>query len=505
MLDRIKLTMTLDDFRTIFQLPQATDNNHECFIAAPKFSEMVPFFLNDLCFTLELRSPSNFKTTGLVQPWQTLCKKNSRCLTTRVTGYDQPPSQIMQMLYCFVNNMHVDYADLLWEGLHYLLEHPSTPIPYLRFTKLIISHYMTTYPEISRRVCDKYHNLEHDETVESIFNSGKNKVGVGIKIPSWTITDEMKRTKHYRMTTNALRTPNPDVNDGESSAQQKSTVIRLRIPSRRSTRLTSPTPILTTTEAEDIILQDTIQLSIAEQKSYDEFKAKQNVEKVKEHLIAEEIEKLIDGSENVENDEIDNSISNSLNNPGTRIEPRSHKESPYVEINDVVQPVNVIKEDEESVEDDYELKRREKRKHVEETRNKPSHTTTRYPWIHSTLMSSDTKKLQELTVTDPTPLFSTPSSSSSKLSATQRLVSLFKPKTGHIMEESLPKMVDDRVKELTKKQVSLYVVDGLIMERKQSQANVAKMIADAIQQEHENLRAEISSQINNVITNHIPS
>ncbi|GKC74935.1 hypothetical protein Tco_1120818 [Tanacetum coccineum] len=39
-LDRKELTMTLDDFRTIFQLPQAIDNNHEHFVAAPKFSEM---------------------------------------------------------------------------------------------------------------------------------------------------------------------------------------------------------------------------------------------------------------------------------------------------------------------------------------------------------------------------------------------------------------------------------------------------------------------------------
>ncbi|GKD22758.1 hypothetical protein Tco_1224461 [Tanacetum coccineum] len=73
------------------------------------------------------------------------------------------------------------------------------------------------------------------------------------------------------------------------------------------------------------------------------------------------------------------------------------------------------------------------------------------------------------------------------------------------MEESFPNMVDDRVKELTKTQVPIYVPEGLIMERKHNQADVAKMIADAIQQERENLRAEITSQINNAITNHIPS
>ncbi|GKG12896.1 hypothetical protein Tco_0347133, partial [Tanacetum coccineum] len=95
--------------------------------------------------------------------------------------------------------IHVDYADLLWEGLHYTLEHPSTLIPYPRFTKLIVSHYMTAFLEISRRARDKYHNLEDDDMVKSIFNSGKHKDGVGMKIPSWMITDEMKLTDNYRM------------------------------------------------------------------------------------------------------------------------------------------------------------------------------------------------------------------------------------------------------------------------------------------------------------------
>ncbi|GKC31146.1 hypothetical protein Tco_1038440 [Tanacetum coccineum] len=314
-LDRKELTMTLDDFRTIFQLPQATDNNHECFVAAPKFSKMVPFFINDHGFTLELRSPSNFKTTGL----------------------------IMQMLYCFVNNIHVDYVDLLWEVLHYSLKHPSTLIPYPRFTKLIVSHYMTAYPEISRRVCDKYHNLEHDEMVKSIFNSGKNKAGVafGVDVPT-TQSHPIESTQGTHRTTSAPRSPNLDVDEGESSAQRKSTVIRLRIPPRRSTRLTPPTPILIAAEVEDIALRDTIQLSIIEQKIHDELEAKQNVEKVEEHLIAEEIEKLVEGTKSVENDVVDNSISNSQNDPSTRLDPRSYKESPEVEKTAKVQPVNAI-------------------------------------------------------------------------------------------------------------------------------------------------------------------
>ncbi|GJT27208.1 hypothetical protein Tco_0907483 [Tanacetum coccineum] len=67
MLYRKELTLTLDGFRTIFYLPQATDNNHDHFVPVLKFSKMVPFYINYLGFTLELRSTSNFKTSDLLQ------------------------------------------------------------------------------------------------------------------------------------------------------------------------------------------------------------------------------------------------------------------------------------------------------------------------------------------------------------------------------------------------------------------------------------------------------
>ncbi|GJW89512.1 hypothetical protein Tco_0164852 [Tanacetum coccineum] len=303
--------------------------------------------------------------------------------------------------------------------------------------------------------------------------SGKNKYGVGMNIPNWMITNEMKLTEHYRMYAAMFGVDVPTTQsqpiESTQGMHRTTSAPRLRIPPRRSTRLTPPTSIPTTVEADDII-----QLSIAEQKR---------------------------GAENVENAEVDSTTlrqNDNQNDLGTRLEPKSNKESPEVEITVVEQLVNVIEEEEESVEDDYELRRREKGKHVEESRSTPSPTTIRSPRIHSTLVSSDTEKLQELTVNNPPPSSSTPSSFSpkSKLSATNRLLSLFKPKTGRykryksffdelqgrygylfehlktrfmsrkkfnvlaqhlqeIMEESLPKMVDDRVKELTKTQVLL--------------------------------------------------
>ncbi|GJT95668.1 hypothetical protein Tco_1091186 [Tanacetum coccineum] len=74
--------INLDNPLRIFHLPQATDNNHERFVVAPKFSEMVPFFLNTLGFTLELRSPSNFNKTytTMAETWQNICSMS--CYTS---------------------------------------------------------------------------------------------------------------------------------------------------------------------------------------------------------------------------------------------------------------------------------------------------------------------------------------------------------------------------------------------------------------------------------------
>nr|GFB14921.1 hypothetical protein [Tanacetum cinerariifolium] len=138
-------------------------------------------------------------------------------------------------------------------------------------------------------------------------------------------------------------------------------------------------------EADDIILQDTIQLSLVEQISHDELEAQQNVQKAKEHLLLRRLRNWL--------------------------EPRSNKKSLNVEIIIAEQPVNVIEEEEESAEDDYKLRRREKGKHVEESRSTPSPITIRSPRTHYTLISSDTEKLLELTVTDPPPSSLTPSSS----------------------------------------------------------------------------------------------
>ncbi|GJV60776.1 retrovirus-related pol polyprotein from transposon TNT 1-94 [Tanacetum coccineum] len=100
---------------------------------------------------------------------------------------------------------------------------------------------------------------QDDENNENIIYSGRHKIKVGMQIPDWRLTEEMLAiTELYRM------------------------------------------------------------YDLAEHKSREEQEARENVELVKEHLASEDIEKMIEGSENV----IDDSLpprNNEPNIPGTRI------------------------------------------------------------------------------------------------------------------------------------------------------------------------------------------
>ncbi|GJR68591.1 hypothetical protein Tco_0014656 [Tanacetum coccineum] len=231
--------------------------------------------------------------------------------------------------------------------------------------------------------------LRDDDIMKNIFNSGRCKNKVGMRIPAWMITKEMKLTEHYRMYAevfgvdvpltqshstgstqgmhripSAPRSPNPKKDAGESSATKSSMVIRIRIPQRQSTRLTPSASVPTVDKAEEIMLQDTLR-------------------KLKRWWRNQRMLSMIVPPRNDEQ-----------NIPGPRLEPRSDKESPEVEVtkdaeveipNDVV-PVNVNNDEEDEITYEvYELKGRVERKEVEESRSTPTPTTIRSSRTHINL------------------------------------------------------------------------------------------------------------------------
>ncbi|GKB58789.1 hypothetical protein Tco_0914975 [Tanacetum coccineum] len=397
---------------------------------------------------------------------------------------------------------------------------------------------MTIFPDISRRARDAYHNLQDDDIMKNIFNSGRNKNKVGMRIPAWMITEEMKLMEHYKMYAEVFGLDVPLIQSQPTESTQ-GTHRTLSTPRSPNPATETAESMPTTEKADEMILQDMLQ-------------------------ITEEIEKLVEEFENVDDSSPPRHDDTSI--PGTKIEPRSDKESPEVEIiqekeketskdmevePNIVIPVNVDDEEDEITDEVFELRRRAKGKNVEESRISPIPSPTRSPRNLSTLVSSDTEKLQELTVTHPTP---SSGSSVPKLTKTNRLLSLIKAKPNRfkryktffhelqgrygylfahlkkrfmprsssdqladnlhdVMMETLPSLVKEKVTEQVKKevlaqvrdQVPVYLAEGLILERKTTKEETERLISKAILQERGRMQAHISSQIQNAIDNAIPS
>ncbi|GJX39457.1 hypothetical protein Tco_0252760 [Tanacetum coccineum] len=381
------------------------------------------------------------------------------------------------------------------------------------------------------RARDAYHNLQDDDIMKNIFNSGRNKNKVGMRIPPWMITEEMKLTEHYKMYAEVFGLDVPLI----QSQPTKSTQGMYRTTSAPRT----PNPATEPTEskkADEMILQNTIQVSLAKHKSREEQEARENVALVDEHLAAEEIEKL----SKRESPEVE------------IVQEKDEETSKDTEVEpNIVIPVNVDDEEDEITDEVFELRRRAKGKNVEESRISPIPSPTRSPRHISTLVSLDTEKLQELTVTHPTP---SSGSFAPKFTKTNRLLSLIKAKPNRfkryktffhelqgrygylfahlkkrfmprkssdqlannlhdVMMETLPSLVKEKVTEQVKKevpaqvrdQVPVYVAKGLIMERKTTKEETERLISKAILQERGRMQAHISSQIQNAIDNAIPS
>ncbi|GJT64514.1 hypothetical protein Tco_1015994 [Tanacetum coccineum] len=344
------------------------------------------------------------------------------------------------------------------------------------------------------------------------------------------ITDEMKLTEHYKMYAEVFGLDVPLT----QSQPTESTQGTHRTPSAPR----SPNPATETAES-----------ILAEHKSREEQEARENVALVYEHLAAEEIEKLVEDSENVDDSSPPRHDDTSI--PGTRLEPRSDKESPEVEI---------VQEKEEETTKDTEVEPDKDTPMVDVTNivipinvddEEDEITDEVSPRNLSTLVSLNTEKLQELTVTHPTPssgLFAP------KLTKTNRLLSLIKvkpnrfkryksffhelqgqygyifahlkkwfmPRTSSdqladnlhdVMMETLPSLVKEKVTEQVKKevpaqvrdQVLVYLAKGLILERKTTKEEMERLISKGILQERGRMQAHISSSIQNAIDNAIPS
>ncbi|GJX10055.1 hypothetical protein Tco_0199914 [Tanacetum coccineum] len=192
--------------------------------------------------------------------------------------------------------------------------HPTTLIPYPRSTKIIVDHIHTENPDIPKRTNEPYHIVENNEVVKSIFNYEKKK-GRGMRILEWLLIGEMNQTKNYKVYAADFQIEVPMT----QSKLIKSTQETYKTPS--SPRRMQLNPITHIQTAEHI--------------------------NVNEHLLDEDIEKIVEGDEESDANKFVDDMINSKEDLDTKIDLGSHKES--LEVEKVVDYMAIDEEVEEEL------------------------------------------------------------------------------------------------------------------------------------------------------------
>ncbi|GJY80223.1 hypothetical protein Tco_0492974 [Tanacetum coccineum] len=149
LLDTEQFIYTVDMLRDTLNLPVETPENS---FVAPANIHTIEAFMYIVGYQGVVDKVSAFFTKNLAQPWQTMFKVFSRCLTTRTSGHDQIKINILQLFHDVINQTHVDYAALLWWDFMNNVFQKKKAIQYPRFIKLIIVDLMKKFPNIPKRI-----------------------------------------------------------------------------------------------------------------------------------------------------------------------------------------------------------------------------------------------------------------------------------------------------------------------------------------------------------------
>ncbi|GJW23940.1 hypothetical protein Tco_0037751 [Tanacetum coccineum] len=104
------------------------------------------------------------------QSWRTFVASINRCISGKTTGLDRLKELRTQILWGMYNKNNVDFVDLLWEDFMFQDDNKEISyackehMPYLRFTKVIINHFISKDKTISMRNMINLH-IVHDDTL----------------------------------------------------------------------------------------------------------------------------------------------------------------------------------------------------------------------------------------------------------------------------------------------------------------------------------------------------
>ncbi|GJS07968.1 hypothetical protein Tco_0364764 [Tanacetum coccineum] len=130
------------------------------------------------------------------------------------------------------NIENVDYPELIWEDFAYQIDHRKEKrsrrenVPYPRFTKIIINHFLKQHKSLTNLNYKQYHTIKDDWIVSwlKFVRIGEDYQEYGLPIPDVMLTDAIKCSESYQMFIKYLKNQIPPKKSrGKGSKRKKTT------------------------------------------------------------------------------------------------------------------------------------------------------------------------------------------------------------------------------------------------------------------------------------------
>nr|GEV49757.1 hypothetical protein [Tanacetum cinerariifolium] len=136
------------------------------------------------------------------QPWRTLASIINKFLFGKTTSNERLRQSRVAIIWGMFHKKCVDYAELIWEDFSYQIENRQLKkskreiMPYPRFTKVIINHFLYINKSVPKALTLGLHTIE-DDTVLSQMKFVR--IEYGRAIPDAMLTNDIKQSETYQM------------------------------------------------------------------------------------------------------------------------------------------------------------------------------------------------------------------------------------------------------------------------------------------------------------------
>ncbi|GKD62583.1 hypothetical protein Tco_1300092, partial [Tanacetum coccineum] len=199
-----KCTVNAEVFRTILDICPRVDGVD--FTNVPDDDTALTFLI-DLGYKGPLYEHTNMFVDHMHQPWRTLAAIINKCLSGKTTSNDKLRKSRIDILWGMFKRENVDYPELIWEDIAYQIDHRKEKrsrrenMPYPRFTKIIINHFLKQHKSLTNLNYQHYHTIKDDGIVIRLkfVRIGKDYQEYRLPIPETMLTDVIKQSESYQM------------------------------------------------------------------------------------------------------------------------------------------------------------------------------------------------------------------------------------------------------------------------------------------------------------------